>query len=88
MQAEGSRAVAEGDRGPGHFRWSPLRPGTRAGESWRATFRVGDVRFAYSDFRVSCGFNNTTSHGGPVREGLHVRIHYVEGIILKFEVAR
>lgn len=39
-------------------------------------FTVGGVRFAYSDYSVGAGFNNTSSHGGPIREGLLVRIHY------------
>jgi hypothetical protein len=39
-------------------------------------FRVGGVHFAYSDFVVSPGFNHTSSHGGPIRQGLAVRIHY------------
>ena len=39
-------------------------------------FRVGDVHFAYSDYVYGQGFNHTSSHGGPIHEGLHVRIHY------------
>lgn len=39
-------------------------------------FRVGAVHFAYSDFEVISGFHQTSSHGGPIREGLAVRIHY------------
>lgn len=52
------------------------------------TFTVNGVRFSYSDFRPTCGFNNTASHGGPIRSGLGVRIHYVGNLILKLEIAR
>ena len=41
------------------------------------SFDVAGVHFAYSDYEVTQGFNNTSSHGGLVREGLIVRIHYV-----------
>ena len=53
-------------------------------------FVVNGVRFEYSDFEVTSGFNNTSSHGGPVRQGLYVRIHYIErnskNVILKLEI--
>ena len=51
-------------------------------------FTVDGARFAYSDFEVTCGFNNTASHGGPIRNGLPVRIHHDGNLILKLEVAR
>ena len=56
------------------------------------TFTVGDVHFAYSDYEVSPGFNQSRSHGGPVGEGLQVRIRYTgpkrRATILKLEVRR
>jgi hypothetical protein len=42
----------------------------------RESFTVGGVRFAYSDYEITAGFNNTMSHGGPIYEGLPVRIWY------------
>jgi hypothetical protein len=51
-------------------------------------FCVSSVCFAYSDFEITSGFNNTISHGGPIREGLPVRVTYVGGMIVKLEVAR
>ncbi len=53
-------------------------------------FTVKGVRFAYSDYVVSPGFNQTSSHGGPIREGLPVRIHFdrVDNAILKLEVSQ
>ena len=53
-------------------------------------FTVQGVYFAYSDYSVTSGFNNTSSHGGPMREGLYVRIHYTRSVtgetITKLEV--
>lgn len=42
-------------------------------------FTVDGVRFAYSDYVVTGGFRQTASHGGPVREGIYVRIRYIPG---------
>ena len=53
------------------------------------TFDVNGVHFAYSDYVVTAGFNHSASHGGPIREGLPVRITYKgDGEILRLEVAR
>jgi len=52
------------------------------------SFTVKGVKFSYSDFHVSPGFNNAASHGGPIKEGLHVRISYIGNTILKLEVAK
>jgi hypothetical protein len=51
-------------------------------------FRVAETTFCYSDFEVTPGFNNARSHGGPIREGLQVRIHHVDSVIARLEVAR
>ena len=51
-------------------------------------FEVKGIEFNYSDFIVSTGFNNAASHGGPIREGLPVRICYQDGEILRLEIAR
>jgi hypothetical protein len=51
------------------------------------SFRVGDHRFAYSDYVETGGFNNTSTHGGPVREGLQVRVTYVGKVIVRLEIA-
>jgi len=44
--------------------------------------------FEYSDYSVTSGFNNTSSHGGPIRMGLPVRVTYVDGHIVKLEVGQ
>jgi hypothetical protein len=50
-------------------------------------FTVNGVAFAYSDYQPTGGFNNAASHGGPIREGLRVRIGYRGTRILKLWVA-
>ena len=50
-------------------------------------FEVNGHRYAYSDYQIRPGFNNTSSHGGPLREGLHVRIADVNGEIARLEIA-
>jgi hypothetical protein len=51
-------------------------------------FCVDRTCFENSDFEVSAGFNNTSSQGGPIHEGLPVRVTYFRGKILKLEIAR
>ena len=51
-------------------------------------FEVQGKRFYYSDFDAGPGFNNTSSHGGPIRPGLRVRVGYVGGTIVRLEVQR
>jgi hypothetical protein len=49
-------------------------------------FTVENKRFCYSDYGPSAGFNNSTSHGGPIRENLPVRVSYVGDTIVRLEV--
>jgi hypothetical protein len=49
-------------------------------------FTVSGLRFSYSDYILVPCFNNTSSHGGPIREGLWVRLSYRGNCILKIEV--
>lgn len=41
------------------------------------TFSVNGVRFVYIDEAITGGFNKTAYRGGPIREDLSVRIHYL-----------
>jgi hypothetical protein len=55
-------------------------------------FRVNKEKFCYSDYEISPAFNQSASHGGPIRAGLPVRITYYEddgfvGHILRLEIA-
>src|SRR5580704_13659008 len=49
------------------------------------SFSVAGHTFTYSDYVDTQCFNNTTSHGGPIREGLFVRIAYTDNCILRIE---
>jgi hypothetical protein len=51
-------------------------------------FCVSGACFEYSDYVVTSGFNNTSSHGGPIREALPVRVTYAGNTIVKLEVAQ
>jgi hypothetical protein len=53
----------------------------------RESFVVDGHRFSYSDYDLTMGFNQSRSHGGPIREGLQVRIAHVDGKIVKLEIA-
>jgi hypothetical protein len=52
------------------------------------SFTVNGVKFEYSDSVVTPGFNNATSKGGPIHEGLPVKISHIGNTILKLEVAK
>jgi hypothetical protein len=54
----------------------------------RESFTVAGKRFSYSDFEVMPGFNNTHSHGGPIDNGVYVRVTYSGNTILRLEIAR
>jgi len=54
----------------------------------KETYSVDGRTYAYSDSIVTAGFNNTLSHGGPIHEGLHVRIADVDGAIARLEIVR
>lgn len=51
-------------------------------------FSVQDQRFCYSDFEIAPGFHNATSHGGPIRSALPVRIAYRDGRILRLDIPK
>ncbi len=51
-------------------------------------FCVEDKCFTYSDFVPTIGFNNTSSHGGPIKAGMPVRVTFVGNTIIKLEVGR
>lgn len=52
------------------------------------SFVVNGHRFEYSDYDLTKGFNQSQSHGGPIREGLQVRITYIDDKIVKLEIAK
>ncbi len=64
-----------------HFR--PMPPSGHGSEQ----FEVNGMAFRYADGMVSAGFHTTSARGGPIREGLPVRICHVRGEILRLEIA-
>jgi len=54
----------------------------------RESFVVGGNKFSYSDFEMTSAFNNTQSHGGPIKEGLYIRVTSVGDAIVKLEIRR
>ena len=64
---------------------SEFRPMPASGHA-QEHFCVAEACFDYSDFIVTAAFNNTSSHGGPIHEGLPVRVTYVGNAIVKLEV--
>jgi len=55
------------------------------------SFRVGDQRFVYSSFNHTGGFHQGRARGGPIHQGLPVRIGYLPtesgNLIVKLEIA-
>ncbi len=56
-------------------------------------FSVNNVDFIISDNIYTGGFNKTIQNGGPIREGLYVRINYYrkccyENIIVRLEIRK
>ena len=49
-------------------------------------FSVQQQSFCYSDYSTTLGFHRSASHGGPIREGLPVRITYHDGMILRLQI--
>ena len=52
------------------------------------SFTVAGHTFAYSEYEDTAGFNTTSSHGGPIRPGIYVRIYALGNKIARLEVAR
>jgi hypothetical protein len=71
VTAECYRCVGSLSRGAAQVvegRVTAFTPMPRGGHAMEH-FTVNGVELSYSDDVVTCGFNNTASHGGPIREG-------------------
>ncbi|CDI03843.1 putative Membrane protein [Candidatus Competibacter denitrificans Run_A_D11] len=51
-------------------------------------FCVQSTCFRYSEGIVTNGFNNSNANGGPIKEGLLVRITHVGDVIVKLEILK
>ena len=65
--------------------YGALPPG---GPQKAETFVVNGRRFTYYGYVVSAGFHQMRSQGGPIREGLRVRIAYSGADILRLEIGQ
>lgn len=82
-----SRALREGRVETVEGRVEAFVPMPYSGHAMES-FSVGGVRFEYSDYVTTAGFNNTASHGGPIAPGQVVRIAYVAGNIVRLEIRK
>ncbi|MEA2641855.1 MAG: hypothetical protein QOF51_3249, partial [Chloroflexota bacterium] len=64
------------------FRELPAQGPTQKSES----FVVSGVRFEYSEYQMQPGFRHMASLGGPIHQGLPVRIAHANGQILRLAV--
>lgn len=64
-----------------HFKPEPS--GGHANEE----FDVGERHYSFSDYVVISGYHRSKSHGGAIREGLHVRITDINGQIGRLDTA-
>lgn len=51
------------------------------------SFIVSGHKFEYSDYEITAGFNQTSSHGGPIRSGAHVKINALGNKIAHLEIS-
>lgn len=49
--------------------------------------RVGNNEFRVNYFHATAAYNRTLAHGGALSDGVRVRLHHLDGRILKVEVA-
>lgn len=52
------------------------------------SFEVRGVRFQYAPAALSPGFNRAAAEGGPIANGIHVRIAYVGFAILRLAIGK
>lgn len=81
---DGSRALQAGQRSVVEGPVSNFHPMPFAGHSLES-FTIENQRFSYSDFVVTPCFNNTSSHGGPIHDGLYLRVYYIDDCILRID---
>jgi hypothetical protein len=67
--------------------FQPSDPGDHGDERWEVESGGRVYRYAYVRSSLTPGFRKTSVHGGPVHEGLRVRVADVDGCIARLEVA-
>jgi len=66
----------------------PGDPGDHNDEEWDIISHGKTYHYQYSGAKLTPGFRQTLPHGGPIRQGLQVRIADVEGSIARLEIAQ
>ncbi len=56
------------------------------GDHRQESFTVAGHHFSYAPSIVTAGFNRSAAHGGPIAEGMRVRIAAVDGEIARLEI--
>jgi hypothetical protein len=64
-----------------------FQPAPRSGPA-RESFSVRGATFSYNALDDTPCFHNAPIHGGPIRDGLDIRILYKDGCIQRVEVRR
>ncbi len=64
-----------------------FRPAPSIGPA-KESFAVCGVLFSYNVLDDTPCFRNAPLHGGPIRDGLDVRIHYDEGCIQRVDIGQ
>ena len=52
------------------------------------SFVVSGKRFEYSDWTITSAFHQSSTYGGPLREGMRARIYFLRDDIARIEIAR
>jgi hypothetical protein len=56
-------------------------------ELWRVRSGDQDYWYSYSESVITAGFRQTQQQGGPIHNGVRVRIADMDGLIARLEVA-
>jgi hypothetical protein len=80
-----SRALQTGKCSVVEGRVTNFHPMPSEGHS-NESFTIEKEYFSYSDYVVTPCFNKSSSHGGPIRPDLPLRVSYSDDCILKIEL--
>ena len=86
LYTEALTALVDGRASVVEGRVSNFKPMPHSGHKYER-FCVETQCFHYSDSDNSAGFHNTSSHGGPIKADLPVRVTFAGNTILKLEIA-
>src|SRR5271157_5028370 len=81
----GTNALRSGECSVVEGRVASFRPMPYEGHP-PESFTIEKERSAYSDYAFTPCFNNTASHGGPIRPGQNLRISFMDNCVLRIEL--